>query len=76
MVIRLFGDIASPRESSAAKERHDKENLLFVRNVGIGAHVERESALSHEVTELGNFTRELGRTWDFGVSSYLDWCSS
>ena len=70
-MIWLFGNIASPGESRTTKERDDKENFLFIRNVGVGAHVKRESALSHEVTEFGNFTREFGGIWDLGVSSCL-----
>jgi hypothetical protein len=72
-MVRLFGDIASPSESIAAKERDDEENLLFIRNVGVGAHVERECALGHEVTEFGDFTGEFRRTGDFRVLSFRDW---
>ena len=72
-MVRLFGNIASPGESRTAKERDDKEDFLFIRNVGVGAHVKRESALSHEVTEFGNFTGEFRRTGDFRVLSFRDW---
>ena len=72
-MIRLFGDIASPREGSTAKESDDKKDFVFILDIGVGAHVEREGALSHEVPEFRYLAGEFRRRWNFGVSSCLSW---
>jgi len=75
-MILAFGDFASPGECGTAKARDNEEDLLFVRNVGVGTHIEGEGALGHKVTEFGDFAGEFRWRGDFRVLTIGSWRST
>jgi len=58
-VIVLGENVLSPAQSAAVEAHHDEQNLVFIIQIGIWAHLENGLILGHKTEEFGVFSTEF-----------------